>query len=60
MDEHATRGTTRPSDERHEDRGRDRQDRPPVAAFDPYFGPHASGGGRETSDFDEMMWDSAA
>jgi hypothetical protein len=56
MDEHATRGTTRPSDERHEDRGRDRQDRPPVAAFDP----HASGGGRETSDFDEMMWDSAA
>ena len=33
-----------------------RQDRPRVAAFDPYFGSPSSG----SRDFDEMMWEYAA
>ena len=36
-----------------------RQDRPPVDAFDPHFGSR-SGGGRDSSDFDDMMWERAA
>jgi hypothetical protein len=37
-----------------------RQDRPPVVMFDPHFGSPSSGGGRDSRDFDEMMWEHAA
>lgn len=36
------------------------QDRPPVIAFDPHFGSRSGGDRRDTSDFDEMMWERVA
>lgn len=38
----------------------DVQDRPPVIAFDPHFGSLSGGDRRQSSDFDEMMWERVA
>lgn len=60
MNDQDTHGAAQTAEPVQDDRRTDhRQDRPPVAAFDPHFG-SLSSGGRESSEFDEMMWESAA
>ncbi|HKG76274.1 MAG TPA: hypothetical protein VKA90_02030 [Beijerinckiaceae bacterium] len=60
MSDQETRGAIQPAEIVRDDHPAERRpERPPVAAFDPHFG-SLSGGGRESSEFDEMMWESAA
>ena len=59
MSDQETRGAIQPAEIVRDDHPAERRpERPPVAAFDPHFG--SLSGGRESSEFDEMMWESAA
>ena len=60
MSEQETRGAIQPAEVVRDDYPVERRpERPPVPAFDPHFG-SLSSGGRQSSEFDDMMWESAA
>ena len=60
MSDQETGGAIQPAETVRDDHPAERRpERPPVAAFDPHFG-SLSSGGRQSSDFDEMMWERRA
>ncbi len=61
MSDQDTRGAIEPHETVNHDHPAERRpERPPVPAFDPHFGSLPVDDGRESSDFDDMMWERAA